>query len=157
MSLPFACLKGFKVYQVDVKSSFLNGDLKDEAYFKQLEGLGLSKNKDYVWKLKKALYGLKKAPRPWYERLDHYVEQQDFKRVVADNNLYIKMENYNLLITLVYADDLIFESNNDDMSHEFSQEMSNKFEMSIIGELSFFLGLSFSNRWRNIHFQNQIH
>jgi hypothetical protein len=71
--LSYVCSKNIKVYQMDVKSSFLNGELEEEVYFEQLEGFQLSDNVDYVCKLKKALYGLKQAPRAWYFRLDKYL------------------------------------------------------------------------------------
>ena len=87
---------------------------------------------------------MKQVPRSWYEGLDHYLQQQGFKKGVAGSNLYIKMNEDKLLVTLVYVDDLIFASNNDDMSHELSQNMSKEFEISIIGELSHFLGLQVS-------------
>jgi hypothetical protein len=72
----YACHKNFKVYQMDVKSSFLNGDLKEEVYMEQREGFQLSNNPDFVCKLKKALYGLKQAPHAWYYRLDKYLQDQ---------------------------------------------------------------------------------
>jgi hypothetical protein len=72
--LAYACSKNVKVYQMDVKSSFLNGELEEEVYIEQPEGFQLSENTDYVCKLKKALYGLKQAPRAWYSRLDKYLQ-----------------------------------------------------------------------------------
>ena len=144
MFLAFACPKGFKIYQMDLKSAFLNGELKEEVYMEQPEGFDLTTEKDFVCKLKKALYGLKQAPRAWYARLDHYLQQQGFKKGVSRSNLYIKTDQGKLLVALVYVDDLIFASNNDEMSHEFSQSMAKEFEMSMIGELSHFLGLQVS-------------
>ena len=76
MFLALSCHKNFKLYQMDVKSTFLNGKLDEEVYIEQPEGFLLSENKDYVCKLKKALYGLKQAPRVWFSRLDSYLEQQ---------------------------------------------------------------------------------
>jgi hypothetical protein len=72
--LAYACSKNVKVYQMDIKSTFLNGELEEEVYIKQPEGFQLSENTDYVCKLKKALYGLKQAPRAWYSRLDRYLQ-----------------------------------------------------------------------------------
>jgi hypothetical protein len=72
--LSYACSKNIKVYQMDVKSTFLNGEIEEEIYIEQLEGFQLSENTDYVCKLKKALYGLKKDPRAWYSRLDKYLQ-----------------------------------------------------------------------------------
>eukprot|EP00253_Pinus_taeda_P022104 PITA_22104 len=100
--------------------------------------------KIYQMYLKKTLYGLKQAHRAWYARLDHYLQQQGFKKGVARSNLYIKTDKDKLLVTLVYVDDMIFASNNDEMSHEFSQNMSKEFEMSMIGDLSHFLRLQVS-------------
>ena len=84
---------------------------------------------------------MKQAPRAWYTRLNHYLQQQGFKKGVAGINLYMKVDKDKLLITLVYVDDLLFASNNDEMSDEFAQNMWKEFEMSMIGELSYFLGL----------------
>jgi hypothetical protein len=71
--LSYACSKNIKMYQMDVKSYFLNGELEEEVYIEQPEGFQLSENADYVCKLKKALYGLKHTPRAWYSRLDKYL------------------------------------------------------------------------------------
>jgi hypothetical protein len=90
MFLSYACHKQFKVYEMDVKSAFPNGDLKEEVYMEQPEGFQLSNNLDFICKLKKALYGLKQARRAWYHRLDTYVQDKGFKRGIVDNNLYIK-------------------------------------------------------------------
>jgi hypothetical protein len=139
--LAYACSKNVKVYQMDVKSSFLNGELEEEVYIEQLEGFQLSENIDYVCKLKKALYGLKQAPRPWYSRLDKYLQQEGFRKGSADNNLYIKVSEGNILLIEVYVDDIIFGSGDDRLSQKFAKDIHNEFEMSLLGELSFFLGL----------------
>jgi hypothetical protein len=141
--LAYACSKNIKVYQMDVKSTFLNGDLEEEVYIEQPEGFQLSEKENYVCRLKKALYGLKQAPRAWYSRLDRYLQQQGFKKGNADNNLYIKVNQDSILIIEVYVDDIIFGSDDDRMSQKFSKDMQNEFEMSLLGELSFFLGLRY--------------
>ena len=117
---------------------------KKKFTWSQPEGFDLAKGKDFVCKLKKALYGLKQAPRAWFAKLDHYLQQEGFKKGVVGRNLYMKMDKEKLLITLVYVDDLIFARNDEEMSHEFALNMSKKFEMSMIGELSYFLGLQIS-------------
>jgi hypothetical protein len=91
--------------------------------------------------LKKALYGLKQAPRAWYYRLDKYLHQQGFSKGSADSNLYTKIENDKLLIIVVYVDDIIFGSNEESMSQNFASVMQQEFEMSLLGELTYFLGL----------------
>ena len=99
MFLTYACSRKIKVYQMDVKLAFLNGELEEEVYIEQPEGFLLSDKEDYVCRLKKALYGLKKAPRAWYARLDGYLHQQGFKKGSTDNNLYVKLDQYNLTIS----------------------------------------------------------
>jgi hypothetical protein len=78
--LAYACSKNIKVYQMDVKSTFLNGELKEEVYIEQPKGFQLSKNTDYVCKLKKVVYDLKHAPRTWYSRLDKYLQHTGFRK-----------------------------------------------------------------------------
>ncbi|GLJ18051.1 hypothetical protein SUGI_0318500 [Cryptomeria japonica] len=83
---------------MDVKSTFLNGDLEEEVYIEQLDGFSLSHEGDMVCKLKKALYGLKQAPRDWYTRLDKYLLKLRFYKGTVDSNLYFKVENDDILI-----------------------------------------------------------
>jgi hypothetical protein len=135
MFLAYACHKQFKFYQMDVKSSSINGDLKEEVYMEQPKGFQLSDNPDFVFKLKKYLYGLKQAPRAWYYRMDKYFQNKGFKRGTVDNNLYIKIESDDFVIVLVYVDDIIFGSNNASLVQWFSFSMQSEFEMSMIGEL----------------------
>jgi hypothetical protein len=101
----------------------------------------LSENTNYVCKLKKALYGLKQAPREWYSRLDKYIQHAMFRKGSAENNLYIKVSQDNILLIEVYVDGIIFGSDDDRLSQKFAKDMQNKFEMSLLGELSLFLGL----------------
>jgi hypothetical protein len=139
--LAYACSRNVKVYQMDVKSSFLNGKLEEEVYNEQPEGFQLSENTNYVCKLKKALYGLKHAPRAWYSRLTKYLQHEGFRKGSADNNLYIKLSEGNILLIEVYVEDIIFGSDDDRLRQKFVKDMHNEFEMSLLGELSFFLGL----------------
>ena len=141
MFLALSSFQNFKVFQMDVKSAFLNGDLEEEVYIEQPDGFILGNDPNLVCRLKKALYGLKKAPRAWYYRLDKYLHQQGFSKGSADNNLYVKIENDKLLILVVYVDDIIFGSNEEAMSQSFALVMQKEFEMSLLGELTYFLGL----------------
>ena len=90
---------------------------------------------------KKALYGLKQTLRAWFSRLDKYLKQQGYKRGATNSNLYINIEDKNMIIFIVYVDDIIFGSNLQELSVNFYSEMKTEFEMSILGELTFFLGL----------------
>ena len=139
---------------MDVKSAFLNGNL-EQVYIEQPKGFQLLEEKYYVCKLKKALYGLKKAPSAWYSRLEKYLQQQGFKTRVEDSNIYIKVENENMITIVVYVDDIIFGNNTDNLSQSFTEEMQKEFEMSVLGELSFFLGLQISRSRKGI-FISQI-
>jgi hypothetical protein len=89
----------------------------------------------------KALYGLKKTPRAWYARLDSYLQKQVLKRGSIDNNLYCKIDGNKMIIVEVYVDDIIFGSDDDKMSKDFARMTQQEFEMSLLGELNFFLGL----------------
>eukprot|EP00253_Pinus_taeda_P002775 PITA_02775 len=126
---------------MDVKSAFLNGDLEEEVYIEQPDGFILGNDPNLVCRLKKALYDLKQAPRAWYYRLDKYLHQQGFSKGSADINLYIKIENNKLLILVLYVDDIIFGSNEEAMSQSFALVMQKEFEISLLGELTYFLGL----------------
>ena len=130
-----------KVYQMDVKSAFLNGDLEEEVYIEQPEGLILGNDAKLVCKLRKVLYGLKQAPRAWYYRLDKYLHQQGFSKGSTNSNLYTKMDTDKLLIIVVYVDDIIFGSNEESMSQNFASVMQQEIEMSLLGELTYFLCL----------------
>ena len=114
--LAYACSKRIKVYQMDVKSSFLNGELEEEVNIEQQEWFLLLENEYYACRLKKALYGLKQSPRAWYSRLDKYLQHQWFMKGNAKNNLCIKVNKDSILIIEVYVDDIVFGSNDDRMS-----------------------------------------
>ena len=129
---------------MDFKSAFLNGELKEEFYIEQPEGFMLSKKEDCVFILKKALYGLKKDPRAWYARLDGYLHQQGFKKGSTKKNIYVKVDQDNLTIMEVYVDDIIFGSNDDILSKKIATKMKSEFQMSLLGELTHFLGLHIS-------------
>lgn len=140
MFLAYAAYKKFKVYQMDVKSSFLNGELEEEVYIEQPEGFPLTQEGDMVCKLKKALYGLRKAPRTWYARLDKYLLKLGFIKGTTYSNLYTKEIENGLLVIVIFVDDIIFRGE-DEASDKFVDEMKTEFEMSMIGEMKYFLGL----------------
>ena len=139
--LSYACLHDIKLYQMDVKSAFLNGRISKLIYFEQPPGFEDPKKPNHVYKLAKALYGLKQAPRAWYERLRDFLIYKGFKIGKVDTTLFTKSIGKDLFICQIYVDDIIFGSTNQDFCEEFGEMMSREFEMSMIGELSFFLGL----------------
>ena len=123
------------------KTAFLNGFLKEDVYVAQPKGFIDPHFPDHVLYLKKALYSLKQAPRAWYDRLTQYLVSHGFTRGKADQTLFIKREDGELIVAQVYVDDIIFGSTKDELTHSFIKLMQAKFEMSIIGELTHFLGL----------------
>jgi hypothetical protein len=139
--LAYATYHGFKLYQMDVKSAFLNGPIKEEVYVEQPISFEDSEYPNHVYKLSKALYGLKQAPRAWYECLRDFLITNGFKVGKADPTLFTKTIAKDLFICQIYVDDIIFGSTNKSSCEEFSRIiMIQKFEMSLMGELKYFLG-----------------
>ncbi|GKF26229.1 retrovirus-related pol polyprotein from transposon TNT 1-94, partial [Tanacetum coccineum] len=136
--LVFAIYMNFKVYQIDVKSAFLNGKLKEEVYVKQPPGFESSEFFDYVCKLNKAFYGIKQAPRVWYETLSTFLIQNKFTRGRIDNTLFIYKSKGDVLLVQVYVDDIIFALTSDKLYKQFEKLMTKKFEMSMMGELTYY-------------------
>ena len=131
----------FKLYQIDVKSAFLNGYINELVYVEQPPSFEDEKKPNHVYKLRKDLYGLKQAPRAWYERLRDFVLSKGFKMGKVDTTLFTKKLGNDLFVLPIYVDDIIFRSTNQDYYEEFGKMMASEFEMSMIGELSYFLGL----------------
>jgi hypothetical protein len=125
---------------MDVKSAFLNGSIKEEVYVEQPPGFEDIEYPNHVYKLSKALYGLKQAPRAWYECLRDFLITNGFKVGKADPTLFTKTIAKDLFICQIYVGDIIFGSTNKSTCEEFSRIMIHKFEMSMMGELKYFLG-----------------
>ncbi|GKE04893.1 retrovirus-related pol polyprotein from transposon TNT 1-94 [Tanacetum coccineum] len=126
---------------MDGKTAFLNGPLKEEVYVSQPKGFIDPEFPDHVYRLKKALYSLKQAPRAWYDKLFSFIIQHGFTKGIVDPNLFIQRHGEDILLVQVYVDDIIFGSTNLDFSKGFANLMKHNFEMSMMGELKFFLGL----------------
>ncbi|GJX22049.1 retrovirus-related pol polyprotein from transposon TNT 1-94 [Tanacetum coccineum] len=139
--LAYAYALDFKLYQMDVKSAFLNGSINEEVYLAQPLGFIDFVKPNYVYKLKKALYGLKQAPKAWYDRLKAFLIKHNYSMGMVDNTLFTKKKDSNLIIVQIYVDDIIFGSTCQEMCDDFAKIMHDEFEMSMMGELNFFLGL----------------
>ena len=126
---------------MDVKSAFLNGFIQEEVYVEQPLGFEDFEKRNHVYKLQKALYGLKQAPRAWYERLSKFLMEKGFSRGSVDTTLFLKKHKLDMLVAQIYVDDIIFGATNQSLCEHFAKEMQSEFEMSMIGELTFFLGL----------------
>jgi hypothetical protein len=138
--LAYAAHHSFRLFQMDVKSAFLNGPIKEEVYVEQPPGFEDDRYPDHVYKLCKALYGLKQALRAWYECLRDFLILNAFKVGKADPTLFTKTCNGDIFVCQIYVDDIVFGSTNQKSCEEFSRVMTQKFEMSMMGELTYFLG-----------------
>ncbi|GJQ93944.1 retrovirus-related pol polyprotein from transposon TNT 1-94 [Tanacetum coccineum] len=129
---------------MDVKTTFLNGELKKEVYISQPEGFINPDHLTHVYRLKKALYGLKQAPRAWYDTLSWFLLDNKFSKGSVDSTLFTRKTGKHILLVQIYVDDIIFASTDPKACDIFSNEMSSKFQMSMMGQMSFFLGLQVS-------------
>ncbi|GJU00004.1 retrovirus-related pol polyprotein from transposon TNT 1-94 [Tanacetum coccineum] len=150
--LAYACTLDFKLFQMDVKSAFLNGFINEEVYVAQPPRFIEFEKPDHVYKLKKALYGLKEAPKAWYDRLKAFLIKHEYKIGMVDNTLFTKKKSSNLIIVQIYVDDIIFGLTCQDMCDEFTKIMHDEFEMSMMGELNLFLGLQIKQMEDGIFF-----
>ena len=126
---------------MDVKSAFLNGYLNEEVYVEQPKGFVDPNLPDHVYKLRKALYGLIQAPKAWYERLTKFLTDKGYKKRGIDKTLFVKDEGGKIMVAQIYVDDIVFGGMSDRMVKHFTDQMQAEFEMSLMGELTYFLGL----------------
>ena len=154
--ISLAARNGWKLYQLDIKSAFLHGELTEEVYVAQPQGYEVKGEEDKVYRLLKALYGLKQAPRAWFRRIGKYFIREGFERSCSDHTLFIKkQEKNNILIVSLYVDDLIFTSNDMSMVKDFKNSMKNEFEMTDLGEMKYFLGVEVLQSNYGIHISQE--
>nr|GEV53998.1 hypothetical protein [Tanacetum cinerariifolium] len=139
--LAYAAHKGFTVYQMGVKTAFLHGSLKKDVYLCQPKGFIDADYPSHVYKLKKALYGLKQAPSAWYDELSTFLLQNGLSKGTIDPTLFTRRFDDDILVVQVYVDDIIFGSTNPRYAILFSDLMKSRFKMSMMGEMTLFLGL----------------
>eukprot|EP00253_Pinus_taeda_P027274 PITA_27274 len=130
----------WEVHQMDVKSTFLHGDLHEETYMEQPLGY-IQTDSSLVCRLKKSLYGLKQAPRAWYAKMDSFLLNTDFTRCHSDNTVYTKKVGKSPIILVLYVDDLILTGSDPNRINHVKSNLKKKFEMTDIGHLHYFLGL----------------
>ncbi|GKB31777.1 retrovirus-related pol polyprotein from transposon TNT 1-94, partial [Tanacetum coccineum] len=146
----YATHRSFLVYQIDVKTTFLYRPLKEEVYVNKPNGFVDPYHPDQVYRLKKALYGLKQAPRAWYDELSNFLVSKGFSKGYVNPTLFITKYGKDIFLVQIYVDDIIFGFTNPKLSKNFEKLMHNKFEMSIMGELNFFLGIPIHKSPRGI-------
>ncbi|GKF46345.1 retrovirus-related pol polyprotein from transposon TNT 1-94, partial [Tanacetum coccineum] len=128
-----AANKNMTIFQMNNKTTFLNGELKEEVYVSQPKGFVDQEYPSHVYKLKKALYSLKQAPRAWYDMLSSFLISQHFSKGAVDPTLFTRKARTDLLLVQIYVDDIIFASTNIALCNEFANLMTTKFKMSMIG------------------------
>lgn len=139
--LALAAEKEWRVFQLDVKSAFLHGDLKEDVFVEQPKGFEVEAESNKVYKLKKALYGLKQAPRAWYSRIEGYFAKEGFEKCYCEHTLFVKKERGDVLVVSVYVDDLIYTGSSMEMIEEFKKSMMEEFSMTDLGKMKYFLGV----------------
>jgi hypothetical protein len=139
--LAFATSNGFKLYQMDVKSAFLNCVIHEEIYIRQPLGFENPKYPDRVYELLKALYGLKQVSRAWYARLNMFLLEHGYVIESVDKTLFTLNHGIDFLVIQIYMDDIIFGGSSHTLVSRFQEMMEGEFQMSMMGELTFFLGI----------------
>lgn len=152
--LSVAACKSWNVYQLDVKSAFLHGELVEDVYIEQPEGYE-KEGDNKVYKLKKALYGLKQAPRAWYSKIEAYFCQQKFEKCSHEHTLFVKHTKGKILIVSLYVDDLIFTGNCEELFEDFKCSMKKNFAMSDLGKMRYFLGVEVTQNAKGIFIHQQ--
>nr|GEX58388.1 retrovirus-related Pol polyprotein from transposon TNT 1-94 [Tanacetum cinerariifolium] len=155
--LAYAAHKSFTVFQMDVKTAFLHGTLKEDVYVCQPEGFIDADHPSHVYKLKKALYGLKQAPRAWYDELSTFLQHNHFFKGTTNQTLFIRHFIDDILVVHVYIDDIIFGSTHPRYTQLFFDLMKSRFEMSMMGEMTFFLGLQVNQSHCGIFINQSIY
>ena len=134
MIVALAAQKGWTLYQLDVKSSFLHGELNEEVYVEQPKGYELENSPQKVYRLKKALYGLKQTPRAWFSRIETHFISEGFEKCYSEHTLFTKTNKRGkILIVSLYVDDLIFTGNDELIFAEFKNSMLREFDMTHLG------------------------
>ena len=133
MIIAVAAQKGWGIYQLDVKSTFLHGELNEDVFVEQPQGYEVAGKKDMVYKLHKALYELKQVPRAWFSRIEAYIVKEGFISSSSEQTLFIKQKGCKILIVSIYIDDLLFTSNDEELLNEFKLFMMDEFDMLIWG------------------------
>jgi hypothetical protein len=139
--LAIVASKGFKLYQIDVKSVFLNDVIQEEVYVRQPPGFKNPKNRNRVYKLSKALYELKQAPRAWYARLKTFLLDHEYVMGSVDKTLFTLKHDNGFLLVQIYVDDIVFGVSSHVLVSSFQEMMEKEFQMSMMGELTSSLGI----------------
>jgi hypothetical protein len=142
--IAIANFNDWPMYQMDVKSAFLNGPIDEEVFVAQPPGFIVKNQESKVYRLKKALYGLKQAPRAWNKRIDKFLMEIGFVRCITEHGVYVKKsDEMGVIVMCLYVDDLLITGSNDTYIAEFKNDLKREFEMTDLGHMTYFLGIEF--------------
>ena len=150
--LALATMNHWCLKQLDVKNAFLHGHLDDLVFVSQPPGFVDPNFPNHVWHLKKALYGLRQAPWMWFNRLSSYLLHIGFTCSIADPSLFIYCHNGNVMLLLLYGDNIILMGNSSAMITTFLSHLSHDFNIKDLGELHFFLGVELQKTANGLFF-----
>ena len=139
--IALAAKYGWKMYQMDVSSAFLNADLAETVYVRQPEGHVEPGKEHMVWRLKRALYGLKQSPRAWNQNVDTFMKSQGYVSTQADPCVYVRIEGTSRSVIVLYVDDLIFTGNDELLTTSIRAALTRRYKMKDLGELEWCLGI----------------
>jgi hypothetical protein len=139
--LALAAVENMEIHQMDMKTTFFNGELEEEIYMEQPQGFVHQGGEHLVCKLHKSLYGLKQSLRAWNQKLDTILKSVEFMKSEANPSVYVTQVGDVKFFIVVYVDDLILVCNDQDKILHIKEELNQKFEMKDLGELHFFLGM----------------
>ena len=133
--------ENWELHHLDVKTTFLNGEIKEDIYITQPESFLIKGKEDHILKLQKALYGLKQAPKAWNSKLNKVLIQKGFVRSKNDDAMYYEANMQDKLIIGVHVDDMIITGSNSYKIIKFKENMKQVFKMTDLGTLSSYLGI----------------
>ena len=139
--LGIVATKNLHLEQLDVKTAFLHGDLKEDLYMIQLEGFTVQGQENLVCKLRKSLYGLKQAPRQWYKKFDSFIHRIGFKRCEVDHCCYVKSFDNSYIILLLYVDDMLIAGSSIEEINNLKKQLSKQFAIKDLGVAKQILGM----------------
>ena len=139
--ISLAASNGWEIHHLDVRTSFLHGKLKETVYIMQPEGFVAKGCEDKVYKLNKALYGLRQAPRAWNDKLNQVLKELQFEKCTMEPSVYMKQVKQDTLLIGIYVDDLFVSGTNIKIIEKFKEEMASNFDMSDLGKLTYYLGI----------------
>ena len=131
----------FEIEQMDMKTTFLHGDLEEEIYMKQPKGFMVKGKKDLVCRLKNSLYGLKQSPRMWYQKFDTYIQGLGFTRSKEDHCVYFKLIGDRVIYLALYVDDMLLIGNDKEIIQDLKTQLLSKFDMKDLGAANYILGM----------------